>query len=191
MLPLKLPFCGIIYQAISFYVSLTSHLWFHFRPYLIPASDNQGVCISLACSNSSDYITTSYRPKIEAGGDIGVSQPMLTAAAGQTTTGCHVVYSRNGVTYQKLGASSAYVSEIRVPIRSAIIDGVYQNPIFASVDESTSEVVFQELPSLTISDRLKPQNCPIYDVKYSRVLSSGLVGCLSENSFRLYSANIV
>lgn len=117
---------------------------------------------------------------------------MLTAAAaGQTTMGSHILYSRKGVTYQKVGATSAYVSDIRVPIRSAIIDGVYQHPVFASVDESTSEVVFQELPSLMTFDRLKPQNCPIYDVKYSRMSNSGVVGCLSDNSFRLYCANLV
>lgn len=204
--PPKLPFRRSIHHAISFLCndakivlcnclgSLTSHLLINFRPYLIPESDKQGVCISLAHSNSSDYYTASYRPKIELGGNVGVSQPTLTAAAaGQTTMGSHILYSRNGDTYQKVGATSAYVSDIRVPIRSAIIDGVYRNSIFASVDESTSEVVFQELPSLRILDRLEPQNCPIYDVKYSRMSSSGsgVVGCLSDNSFRLYRADLV
>lgn len=170
--------------------SLTSHLSLRLRPYLIPESDKQGVCISLACSNSSDYITASYRPKIEAARNMGVSQPMLTAA-GQATMGSHVFYTKTGATYQKMGATCANVSDIRVPVRSAIIDGVYQNPVFASCDELTSEVILQELPSQMVLERLKPQNCLIYDVKYSRVVSSGLVGCLSDDSFRLYSANLV
>lgn len=116
---------------------------------------------------------------------------MLTAAGGQTTMGNHVFYTKTGATYQKVGATCANVSDIRVPIRSAIIDGVYQNPVFVSGDELMSEVILQELPSLMVLERLKPQNCLIYDVKYSRVLSSGLVGCLSEDSFRLYSAKLV
>ncbi|KAH6825355.1 hypothetical protein C2S53_016782 [Perilla frutescens var. hirtella] len=161
------------------------------RPCVIPESDKQGVCISLAYTNSSDYILASYRPKIEATHDAGVSQPMLTAA-GQATMGSHVVYRKMGAsaTYQKLGTSCGNVNDIRVPIRSAIIDGVYENPVFASGDELTCEVIFQELPSQMVLERLKPQNYPIYDVRYSRVLSSGVLGCLSEDSFHLYSANL-
>lgn len=160
------------------------------RPDLVPESDNQGVCISLAYSNSSDYIVASYRPKIEVTRDLGVSQPMLTAA-GQAAMGSHVLYRKTGARYQKLGATCGNVSDIRVPIRSAIINGVYQNQVFASGDELTSELILQELPSQMVFKRLKPKNCPIYDVKYSRVSSSGLLGCLSEDSFQLHSAKLL
>lgn len=170
------------------YGSLTPYLGS--RSYLIPESDKQGVCVSLACSNYSDYITASFRPKIEVAWEMGVSQPVLNAT-GQATMGNHIVYTKMGAAYQKVGASYGNVSDVRMPIRCAIVDRVYQNPVFASVDELRSEVVIQELPSLTVLERLKPQDTPIYDVKYSIISSSGLVGCLSDNSFRLYSARLI
>ncbi|XP_041998342.1 E3 ubiquitin-protein ligase RFWD3-like [Salvia splendens] len=158
--------------------------------YLIPESDKEGVCVSLACSNYSDYITASFRPKIEVPWEMGVSQPVLNAA-GQAIMGNHIVYTKMGAAYQKVGASYGNVSDIRMPIRCAVVDRVYQNPVFACVDELRSEVVIQELPSLMVLERLKPQDTPIYDVKYSSISSSGLVGCLSDNSFRLYSARLL
>lgn len=114
----------------------------------------------------------------------------MFTAPGQATRGSHVLYRKKGCTYQKLGATCANVSDIRLP-RSAIIDGVYRNPLFASGDELTCELAFQELPSLMVVEQLKPQNYPIRDVKYSHLLSSGLLGCLSEDSFQLFTAKLL
>ncbi|KAI3471867.1 hypothetical protein Pfo_028555 [Paulownia fortunei] len=159
------------------------------RPYLIPESDRQGVCISLAYCKSSDDIVASYRPKIETSGDLEISQPTLTAP-GQGTWGSHVLYRKMGCTYQKLGSTCANVSDIRLP-KSAIIDGVYRNPVFASGDELTCELVLQELPSLMVAEHLKPKKFPIRDVKYIRRLSSGLLSCLSEDSLQLFTAKLL
>lgn len=114
---------------------------------------------------------------------------MLTAP-GQAAQGSHVLYRKMGSTYQKLGASCANVSDIRLP-KSTIIDGQYQNPVFASGDESRCELVFQELPSQRIVDHLKPLHYPIRDIKFNRLSSSGILGCLSENSFQLFTANVL
>ncbi|KAL2250666.1 UNVERIFIED_CONTAM: hypothetical protein Sindi_2188900, partial [Sesamum indicum] len=155
-------------------------------PYLIPESDEHGVCISLAFCKSSDDIVASYRPKIEISGDLDFCQPTLTAP-GQRTRGSHVLYRKMGCTYKKLGATCANVSDIRLP-KSTIIDGVYRNPVFASSDELTSELVLQELPSLMVVEHLKPKKYPIRDVKYHRQLSSGLLSCLTEDSLQLFTA---
>ncbi|KAL8040368.1 hypothetical protein ABFX02_10G093600 [Erythranthe guttata] len=156
------------------------------RPYLIPESDKQGVCISLAYSRYSDDIVASYRPKVEISGDLEMSQPTLTAP-GQGTRGSHVIYKKKGCAYQKLGVTGANVSDIRLP-KSAIIYGVHQNPVFASGDELTGEMVLQDLPSMMVVDHLRPKKYPIRDVKYTRLLNSGLLGCLSEDSMQLFSA---
>ncbi|KAK6140144.1 hypothetical protein DH2020_026142 [Rehmannia glutinosa] len=158
------------------------------RPYVIPESDKQGVCISLAYCKSSDDIVASYRPKIETSGGLEISQPTLTAP-GQGTRGSHVLYRKTGSTYQKLGATCANVSDIRLP-KSAIIDGVYQNHLFASGDESTCELVLQELPSLMAVEHLRPRTYPIRDVKYIRHLNSGLLSCLSEDSLQLFTTKL-
>ncbi|KAK6147061.1 hypothetical protein DH2020_017973 [Rehmannia glutinosa] len=159
------------------------------RPYVIPESDKQGVCISLAYCKSSDDIVASYRPKIETSGGLEISQPTLTAP-GQGTRGSHVLYRKTGSTYQKLGATCANVSDIRLP-KSAIIDGVYQNRLFASGDESTCELVLQELPSLMAVEHLRPRTYPIRDVKYIRHLNSGLLSCLSEDSLQLFTTKLL
>ncbi|KAL0375025.1 UNVERIFIED_CONTAM: hypothetical protein Sradi_3418200 [Sesamum radiatum] len=159
------------------------------RPYLIPESDEQGVCISLAFCKSSDDIVASYRPKIEISGDLDFCQPTLTAP-GQGTRGSHVLYRKMGCTYKKLGATCANVSDIRLP-KSTIIDGVYRNPVFASSDELTSELVLQELPSLMVVEHLKPKKYPIRDVKYNGQLSSGLLSCLTEDSLQLFTAKLL
>ncbi|CAA3029587.1 E3 ubiquitin- ligase RFWD3 [Olea europaea subsp. europaea] len=112
------------------------------RPYLIPESENQGVCISLAYGPSRDDIVASFRPKIEFSGDLTISQPTLSAStsiSGEGVRGSHVLYKRVGGRYEKLGATCANVSGIRLP-KSAIVDGVSQNPLFASADEVTSEL---------------------------------------------------
>ncbi|KAL2487336.1 Transducin/WD40 repeat-like superfamily protein [Abeliophyllum distichum] len=163
------------------------------RPYLIPESENQGVCISLAYGSSNDDIVASFRPKIEMSGDLAISQPTFSASDSlsvEGVRGSHVVYKRLGGGYKRLGASCANVSGIRLP-KSAIVDGVSRNPLFVSGDEVTSELVLQDLPSLTVVQHLQPQKYPIRDVKYARILNSGLLSCLTEDSLQLFSTKLV
>ncbi|KAL3825860.1 hypothetical protein ACJIZ3_021889 [Penstemon smallii] len=163
------------------------------RPHLIPESNKHGVCISLAYCPTRDDIVASYRPKIEISGGLEVTQPTLAAfasqASGQGVQGTNVHFKRTGCRYQKLGATCANVSDIRLP-KSAIIEGVSRNAVFASADEVTCELVLQELPSLMVVDHLKVQKHPIRDFKYSRVLSSGLLSCLSGDFLQLFSQNL-
>lgn len=170
---------------------------FHFnlyrRPYLIPESENQGVCISLAYGPSRDDIVASFRPKIEFSGDLTISQPTLSAStsiSGEGVRGSHVLYKRVGGRYEKLGATCANVSGIRLP-KSAIVDGVSQNPLFASADEVTSELVLQDLPSLTVVQHLRSRKYPIRDMKYASILNSGLLSCLAEDSLQLFSTKLL
>ncbi|KAG8376610.1 hypothetical protein BUALT_Bualt09G0081400 [Buddleja alternifolia] len=159
------------------------------RPYLIPDSDKQGVCISLASCPRSDDIVASYRPKIEISSDLEITQPTLTASV-HAIQGTHVLYKKMGLTYQKITATCANVSDIRLP-KSAIIDGVSGNPMFASGDEMTHDLVLQDIPSLMVVQHLKPRQCPIRDVKYTRLLNSGLLSCLSGDSLQLFKAELL
>ncbi|GER54283.1 transducin/WD40 repeat-like superfamily protein [Striga asiatica] len=158
------------------------------RPYLIPGSDEQGVCISLAHCKTSDDIVASYRPKIEIIDGFTISQP-TQSAAWQGTWGTHIYYEKNTSGYEKFRAICAKVSDIRLP-KSAIIDGMYENRSFASGEESTGELVLYDLPFLSDSGRLKLTSNPIRDVKYVRGLHSKLLSCLSEDTLQLYTQQL-
>ncbi|XP_016542806.2 E3 ubiquitin-protein ligase RFWD3 [Capsicum annuum] len=156
------------------------------RPCLIPESENQGICISLACGDINDDIVATFRPRLEISGDMVGSQVLPTPGPTMepTVEGSHVLYRRVGSRYQKLGASCARVSGIRLP-KTAIIDGGNNNAMFASGDEATLELVLQDLPSLNVCQRIKSLNGPIRDVRYARLQNSGLLGCLSEDRLQL------
>ncbi|KAJ8537753.1 hypothetical protein K7X08_014293 [Anisodus acutangulus] len=142
-------------------------------PCLVPELENQGICISLACGDRNDDIVASFRPKLEISGDMVASQvlPTPVSTMEQAVEGSHVLYRRMGSRYQKLGASCAKVSGIRLP-KSAIIDRGKKNPVFASGDEATMELVLQELPSLNVAQRIKSLNRPIRDVSFARLSSN-------------------
>lgn len=166
---------------------------FYCRPILVPESENQGVCISLACSPSSNDIVASFRPKVEMSGDFTVSQQFLTPSTslmGQGVQGSHVLYQRLGSRcYQRLGSSCAAVDGTRM-VKSAIIDIENQNPLFASGDEATNELALQELPSLTVIQHLKSHKHPIWDVKYMHLVNSSLLGCLTTGTLQLFSPSL-
>lgn len=158
------------------------------RAFLIPESENQGVCIALAYCPSSNHIVASFRPKVEMSNDMVVSQPSpapVSSSMGQGVWGTHILYKALGNScYQKLGSSCAYVNEVRLQ-KSAITYN--HNLQFASTKEVTGEVVLQELPSFEVVQHLKSQPYPIRDVKYTHDLSSGLLSCLSDDRLRLFS----
>ncbi|KAL6987345.1 RING-type E3 ubiquitin transferase [Sarracenia purpurea var. burkii] len=160
------------------------------RPFLVPESQNQGVCIALAYSPSSNHIVASFRPKVEMSTEITVSQPSLTPVTplmGHGVQGSHILYKTMGDgCYRKLGSVCANVNDVRLP-KSAIIDIPNHNLQFASSNEVTCELVLQELPSFMVVQRLKSQKHPIRDVKYTHELSSGLLSCLSEDRLHLFS----
>ncbi|XP_018842654.2 E3 ubiquitin-protein ligase RFWD3 [Juglans regia] len=157
-------------------------------PFLVPQTDNQGVCISLAYSPSSDDIVASYRPKVEMS-NMAFTQPALTPSQviGQGVQGSHIFYNRVGSNcFQKLGSASANVNDIRLPKRSAIIDVESQNRLFASGDEVTCELILQELPSFAAFQHLKIQKQHICDVKYTHALGQGLLSCLEEDRLQIF-----
>ncbi|KZV26032.1 hypothetical protein F511_13910 [Dorcoceras hygrometricum] len=163
----------------------------HEDRYLIPESNEHGVCISLAYCSASDDVVASFRPKVEVSGDLDISQPVLTASSsfanGQGVRGSHVYFKRTGSTYRKLGETCANVSGIRLP-KSAIIDAVSENPMFASGDEETCELVLQNLPSFTAVEHLKTKKQPIRDIRFTQALCSGLLSCLSDDSLQIFTS---
>lgn len=155
------------------------------RPFLVPTTENRGVCISLACSPISNDIVASFRPRIEMSGEISFTQSSLTQSStiGQGVQGSHVLLNRlEGNSYVNLGSTFGNVSDIRLP-KSTIIDMENGNRLFASEDEVTRELVLYELPSLSVVERFPSQPHSIRDVKYA---SGGLLGCLSEDRLRLF-----
>ncbi|BAT85747.1 hypothetical protein VIGAN_04332800 [Vigna angularis var. angularis] len=151
------------------------------RPLVVPETDNQGVCISLAYCPSSDDIVASYRPKLM---DVPLSQPLATPlSAGQGVQGTHVLFNRMGRHhFQKLGSSLANVSKIRLP-KCVIMDIESQSRLLASLDEVTCDLVLHELPSFRLLQQFKIP-AQARDLRYSP--RHGVLGCLSENTLQLF-----
>ncbi|KAJ6331264.1 hypothetical protein OIU76_009773 [Salix suchowensis] len=160
------------------------------RPFLIPETTNQGVCISLAYCASSDDIVVSYRPRVEMFNEV-VSQPLLTPspATGQGVLGSHLHLKRVGSNYERLGVACSTVSDIRLP-KSSIIYRQNQKPLFATGDEVSCGLILRELPSFTVTQRLRSHQHFIHDVKYTSTHSQGLLGCLSEDTVQLFSTKL-
>lgn len=156
---------------------------------MVPETDNQGVCISLAYCPSSDDVVVSYRPKFDMSLDVPFTQPLATLShvIGQGVPGSHVLLNRmGGHHFQKMGSSYANVSKIRLP-KCVIIDLENQNRLFASGDEVTCDLVLHELPYFRVLQQFKMPAQP-RDVRYSP--SHGILGCLSENSLQLFQTNL-
>ncbi|CAJ1892244.1 unnamed protein product [Sphenostylis stenocarpa] len=154
------------------------------RPLVVPETNNQGVCISLAYCPSIDDIVASYRPTFNMSKDVPLSQPLSTPlSAGQGLQGTHVLFNRMGSHhFQKVGSSYANVSKIRLP-KCVIMDIENQSRLFASWDEVTCDLVLHELPSFRVLQQFKlPAHAR--DIRYSP--SHGILGCLSENKLQLF-----
>jgi len=155
---------------------------------MVPGTDNQGVCISLAYSPSSDDIVVSYRPKFNMmGAPLSPPSPTPSQVMGQGVQGSHLLLKRTGGNnFQKTGSSYGNVSKIRLP-RCVIIDIANQNRMFASGDEVTCGLVLQELPSSRVIRRFE-MPAQVRDIRYSPC--HGMLGCLSENSLQFFRTNL-
>lgn len=161
---------------------------------MVPETENQGVCISLAYCPSRDDIVACYRPKVEFSDDSVFSQPLLTPsrAIGQGTVGSHVFLKRTGSSsshFRKLGSSHANVCDIGLP-KSAIINMENRGRLFASEDKLSSELVLEELPSFTGVQRFNLQQSPVRDVKYTPAFRKGLLSCLNGDTLQLFSTKL-
>lgn len=159
---------------------------------MVPGSENQGVCISLACCPSSDEIVASFRPKVEMPSEVSDSQVLptpVTSAVGRCVMGSHVSYKcLSSQSYQRQGSTCAYVDAVRLP-KSAIINGKNNVSFFASGDEASRDIVLQELPSLMAVQRLYPQKLPVRDIKFTHVGSAALLSCLCDDMLQLFAHN--
>lgn len=157
---------------------------------MIPGSDNEGVCVSLACSSSNSNIVASYRPKVNMLNKESASQAVPTPSTnvmGNSVVGSHVSYKRtSSQCFQKLGSACANVNDIRLP-KSAIVDIHEDAPLFVSGDEARCEITLQSLPSLLTVQHLTPQKFPVRDVKFTHGSNSSILGCLCDDILKLYS----
>lgn len=164
------------------------------RPVLVPGSENEGVCVSLACSSSNSDIVASYRPKVKMLNKELASQASPTPSTslmGNSVLGSHVSYKRTSQCYQKLGSACANVNDIRLP-KSAIVDMCNNDsPLFVSGDEVRCEITLQSLPSLLTVQHLSPRKFPVRDIKFTHGSNSSILGCLCEDILHLYSPKLV
>ncbi|MQL90319.1 hypothetical protein Taro_022921 [Colocasia esculenta] len=158
-------------------------------PMLVPETENQGVCISLACSSSGADVAASFRPKVEMNCDAAGSQSSQSPSppvTGPVRLGTHVSFRRvDGNNFQKRDTTSGNVSDVRMS-RSAIIPVEGADPLFVYGDEAFHGMCVWELASFRIVRRLKPHQHPIFDIKYSNNMSRGLLGCVSEKLLQVF-----
>ncbi|XP_057979214.1 uncharacterized protein LOC131165423 isoform X2 [Malania oleifera] len=163
------------------------------RPFLVPGLENQGICTSLAYNASSDDIVVSYRPKVQASTGTVTSlssRPHSDAVLEQGILGSQVHLKRvAGSFYHKLGSAPACVGDVQMT-KSTIINVENRYPLFAYGDELTHGLRLAELPSLNVTQNLKPHQHPILDVKYAHYGVSGLLGCISKDKLQLFSRKI-
>ncbi|WCJ34519.1 Transducin/WD40 repeat-like superfamily protein [Euphorbia peplus] len=160
------------------------------RPSLIHETADQGVCISLAYCASSDDIVATFRPKVGLSNEMAPTQTSLSppATIGQGVLGSVLHLKRDGDKYTKSGIASVKVSDIRLPKSVIINTGDNNRPVFGAEDECG--LILQELPSFSFAQRLMPHKRMISDVKYTRNQSRVLLGCLSEDTLKLFSSRI-
>ncbi|KAM3409551.1 hypothetical protein ACQJBY_002078 [Aegilops geniculata] len=162
------------------------------RPNLLTGTENQGVCISLACAApSSDLIVASFRPRVEFLGDgsasqMGISQSPTLSGSGKL--GCHALLRRtSSASFVKEQIRNGNVSELRMS-KSAILpcSGTGQR-LFAYGDESLRGVRTWQLPSFQPLTDLRPHCQPILDLRFAES-STGekYLGCLSEEKLQVF-----
>ncbi|KAI3908349.1 hypothetical protein MKX01_027371 [Papaver californicum] len=159
------------------------------RPILLPALENQGVCISLAYSPITDDIVASFRPRVQTPNDVVATQPSLSPSPpgrGQGVMGSHFLIKRvGGNSYHYMGSTLACVNNIRLQ-KSVILNLENRNPLFVYGDETTSGLGLRELPSLCTAQSLNRNQNAILDIKYSGTSERGLLGCVSEDRLQLF-----
>ncbi|KAM0938826.1 putative transcription factor WD40-like family [Dioscorea sansibarensis] len=164
-------------------------------PSLIPGMENQGICISLACSSSADELVASYRPKVEVSNDTA-SGSQFSSSPSQPISGCgklgtHVHIKRlSGMRYCRHRDSFGYVSELRMQ-KSAIISVEGRYPLFAYADESTRGVCLSGLPSFQVVNHLMPHPKHILDLRYAKASGPGFLGTISEDKLQLFTCSNV
>lgn len=169
---------------------------------MVPETDNQGECISLAYCSSSDHIVGSYRPKYDKSKDcpmfdmskdrqifdmsegVPLSPPLPPPQVTVQRDRCsHVLYKGMGShDFQKMGYTYGNLCKDRLP-KSAVIDMKNQGTFFASGDQFSRDLLLYELPSFRVVEQFD-MPAQARDVRYST--SHGVLGCLSDNTLKLF-----
>ncbi|KAF8728017.1 hypothetical protein HU200_018590 [Digitaria exilis] len=162
------------------------------RPNLLSGMENQGVCISLACTPpSSDLLVASYRPKVElldGGTTPQVITPQSQAPTGSGKLGCHTLLRRTTTaSFAKDQTCNGNVSELRMS-KSAIIPCGGNQYLFTYGDESLYGIRTWQLPSFQTYTDLRPHRQPILDLRFAES-STGerYLGCLSEEKLQVFT----
>ncbi|KAF2936842.1 hypothetical protein DAI22_03g007800 [Oryza sativa Japonica Group] len=162
------------------------------RPKLLLGTDNQRVCISLACApSSSDLLVASFRPKVETSEDATASQVYLSQTptpSGGGKLGYHSFIRRagNSSSFTEDRTCSTLVSEIRMS-KSAIIPYGNNQHLFAYGDESLRGVRTWRLPSFEMHSDLSSLQQPVLDLRYAESSSGGrYLGYLSTEKLQVF-----
>ncbi|KAF3793385.1 E3 ubiquitin-protein ligase [Nymphaea thermarum] len=157
---------------------------------VVPGLEDQGVCISLAHCSLSNDVVASFRPKISAA-DEGLSSqssaPPSTSISEPVKSGRHFLIKKNNAgVYAVDGCFTGNVSGLRLP-KSAIIGLANNKSLFTYGDETRCCLGVWDLQRLNFVSFLRPHQQPILDVKYARSTGAGLLGCISDSMFQLYT----
>uniref|UniRef100_A0A0E0K7M8 RING-type domain-containing protein n=1 Tax=Oryza punctata TaxID=4537 RepID=A0A0E0K7M8_ORYPU len=162
------------------------------RPKLLGGTDNQRVCISLACApSSSDLLVASFRPKVDTSEDATASQVYLSQTptpSGGGKLGYHSLIRRagNSSSFTEDRTCSTFVSEIRMS-KSAIIPYGNNQHLFAYGDESLRGVRTWRLPSFEMHSDLSSLQQPVLDLRYAESSSGGrYLGYLSMEKLQVF-----
>uniref|UniRef100_A0A0D9Z0Y4 RING-type domain-containing protein n=1 Tax=Oryza glumipatula TaxID=40148 RepID=A0A0D9Z0Y4_9ORYZ len=162
------------------------------RPKLLLGTDNQRVCISLACApSSSDLLVASFRPKVETSEDATASQVYLSQTptpSGGGKLGYHSFIRRagNSSSFTEDRTCSTLMSEIRMS-KSAIIPYGNNQHLFAYGDESLRGVRTWRLPSFEMHSDLSSLQQPVLDLRYAESSSGGrYLGYLSTEKLQVF-----
>lgn len=125
--------------------------------------------------------------------EMNFSQPSLSPSSvtGQGVVGSHVLFRKDGSGFlQRMGSAYGKVDHIRLP-RTTIIDVPHDDRrLFASADEVHRELVLQELPSFRVHQKVISDKFPVRDIKYTRALNQGLLGCLGDDTVQILTRKV-
>lgn len=153
------------------------------RSWKVPGLESsQGSCISLAYSCSNEEIIATYRPTPQ------LHDPIQTRLCTPLRSLILMKRASNSF-YLKLGSTCAQLGDVWIT-KSTIINVENCLPMFAYGNDVGNGLRLLEIPSLTLTQDLKPHQHPILDVKCSSFRDSSVLGCLSQDSLQLFSAKV-
>lgn len=159
------------------------------RSFKVPELEsNEASCMSLAYSSSSEDIIATYRPKSQV--PILLEKESFSMYGELMPSSLLLVKRVASSFYSKLKSASAQLAHERIT-KSTIINVENCIPMFSYGNDVSNGLKLLEIPSLAVTQNLKPHQHPILDVKYSQSQGSCVLGCISHDKLQLFSNKVL